>query len=107
MAKETVISPRTAAASQVVFDCSKVKGENLTILADTLAGAEEVDLEIYTGNNTYKAWISNSAGAYKLTATQYMLTLPNPGVNIRISKDATASACGVIVSWAESTKRGG
>jgi hypothetical protein len=107
MGKLTVIAPKTAAESTgVVVDCSEIKSETITILADTLAAAEEVDLEIDTGKETYKLWISNSAGAYKLTATQYMLALPNPGGFIRIKKDATTTACGVIITWPEATKRG-
>lgn len=107
MAKITLIPPATDAVANVPFDTSKVKSDTLTILADTLAGAEEVDLEIYAGNDTYKVWITNGAAVYKLTATQYMLSIPNPGCMIRVSKDSTVSACGVIISWPESTKRGG
>jgi hypothetical protein len=105
MSKITIIPPQTAAVSDVVYDTTTIKSDTINIIADTLANAEEVDLEVYAGNGTYKVWISNSAGAYKLTATQYMLSLPNPGTLIRVSKDVTASACGVILTYPESTKR--
>lgn len=108
MNKITVIAPKTAAESTgVVIDTSQIKSSKLIVLADNLAGAEEVDLEIYAGAETYKVWISNSAGAYKLTATQYMLELTNPGCLIRVKKDVTSSACGVIIAWPNENKRGG
>lgn len=106
MSKETVIAPTTSAVSNVIFDSDNVKSGTLSITTDGLTAAEEVDLEIYAGNDTYIPWATNAGVAYKLTATVKHLSLPNPGVNIRISKDATASACGVIVSWVENTKRG-
>jgi hypothetical protein len=106
MAKQTVIAPTASAVSNVVFDAEYVKSGTLSITTDGLATTEEVDLEIYAGNDTYVTWGNNSGTAYKLTASIKHLSLPNPGVNIRISKDATASPCGVIVSWVENTKRG-
>lgn len=109
MKKELVISARTAAvtAGTALFDCSNKKTDKFFVMADNLATTEEVDINVYVGQDTFKAFINNSGTAYKLTATQYIIEIPNPGTILEILKDATAGACSVSISWSESTKRGG
>lgn len=106
MSKRTLIPATTSAVANVELDTGLLKTGTISITASNLATTEEVDLEIYAGNDTFIPWANNSGTAYKLTATVEHLSLPNPGTVIRVSKDLTASPCAVIASWAENTKRG-
>lgn len=104
MAKMTVIPPQTAAESTgVVVDSGNLGAQDIIISADNLATTEEVDVEVYVGNDTYKAYRSGGA-VVVLTATEYVKTLP-AGPTYRLKKDATAGACGVIIQWSPISRR--
>lgn len=105
--KKTLIAPATgsvAASSATVFKSDEAIG-NIVVIADTLATTEEVDIYTYAGNDTWKATL-NAAGSatMKLTATAYSVELPS-GPLYRVAKDATASACGVIVHYNPKSNR--
>jgi hypothetical protein len=109
MNKETVISARTAAvtAGNAIFDCFDKQTDRFFVVADNLATTEEVDINIYIGGNSFSAFLNNSGTAYKLTASQAMIEIPNPGYQLEFLKDATAGACAVTVTWPSLNKRGG
>lgn len=104
MAKMTLIPAQTAAESDgVLFDSGPTRATNVVFIASGLAGAEEADLELYAGNDT---WITYdiSGTPVTLTATQPHVTAP-AGPLYRVKKDASAGAAGVIVSWAPGSTR--
>lgn len=108
MNKLTVIPSQTGAQSAgVVVNCYEIQSDRLFVVADNLATTEEVDIEIWVGEGTYVPFLNNSAAAYKLTASQKMIEIPNPGYLLRIKKDATAAATSVSVTWPSLNKRGG
>ena len=108
MNKMTVIPSQTAAESTgVVVNCYEIQSDRLFVVADNLATTEEVDIEMWVGGDDFTAFLNNSAAAYKLTASQKMIEIPNPGYLIRIKKDATATATSVSVTWPSLNKRGG
>lgn len=91
----TIISPRTAAV--VAPNYGKFNSswyDHVVIAADTLAGAEEVDIYIEV-NGKYLVAISTDNTAAKLTAAAPVITLPG-GPVYAVLKDATAGACGVF-----------
>lgn len=92
----TIIVPKTAAEAGRTLDTSSY--DAVTLFADGLAGAEEVDIFIMGG----KALIPYSVGTtvQRLTATAPVLVL-QPGVTYSISKDATAATCGVYAAVAQ------
>lgn len=108
MNKMTVIPSQTAAESTGVdVKCYEIQSDRLFVVADNLATTEEVDIEIWVGGTTFTAFLNNSGTAYKLTASQKMIEIPNPGYLIRLKKDATATATSVSVTWPSLNKRGG
>lgn len=95
MSQKTLIAPTTAASSEP-------KGFNTnayascSIVADALAGAEEVDIYMRT-NGTWEPVVNASGETVKLTATQTMIGL-EPGPVYGVDKDSTAGACGVYLN---------
>lgn len=87
-----------AAGSEFEIDAShETTGLPITIVANNLAGAEEVDLYISVDSGTTWITLVDSVGnAVKLTATVPMRTLYAPAL-YGVLKDATAGACGVYV----------
>lgn len=106
MNKETVISARTAEAT-VIFNCYDKQTDRFFVVADALATTEEVDIGIYVGGNSFDVFLNNAGTAYKLTTSQTMIEIPNPGYQLEIHKDATATACAVTITWPSLNKRGG
>lgn len=104
MAKMTLIPAQTAAvATAVLFDSGPTRAKDVVFIASALATTEEVDIQMYAGNDT---WITYdvSGTPVTLTASQPHATLP-AGPLYRVLKDETASACAVIVSWAPGSTR--
>lgn len=98
MSRTVVIPAQTAAVTTgVEFDSSDVRATNIVVSATVLATTEEVDIELFAG----AGWVIYSSGGtpVTLTAAQRHATLP-AGPMYRFKKDATASACSVVVSWA-------
>lgn len=88
----TVILATTSAATYIL---EVEKGQEATIAAYNLAGAETVNIEFKVGTNYTQVY--DSAGtALKLTVTQNPLTLVGKGT-YKLSKSSTASAASVHV----------
>lgn len=68
--------------------------EKCLLVASDLATTEEVDVLVTLGDGSTLPWLDSSGAAVKLTATKYMAGIQGPGI-VRLSKDATASACSV------------
>ncbi len=98
MAVTTIIQPTL---SEVLADESGVvqaRQKRITISADALAGAEEVAIQYSpTGTGNWAA-AQNSDGDIILTAAKGQAVMRGPGF-YRAEKDATASDCGVYVTY--------
>lgn len=70
-----------------------------TIMADNLAGAEEVDIYFSVDGGTTWETLFVDGLAVKLTATDNAKTFFGPML-IGVTKDATAGACGVFAATA-------
>ena len=92
MADNTLIAATTSSAVAYV---DVEKGQEVTIAAYNLAGAETVNIEFKVGTN-YTQVYDTSGSALKLTATQNPLTLVGKG-NYKLTKSSTASAASVHV----------
>lgn len=100
----TLISPRTAAVTAPSYGKFNSKWyKHVVLAADTLAGAEEVDIYIEV-NGKYLVAIDTDNEVAKLTATAPVITLPG-GPVYAVLKDATAGACGVFALLSLGSKR--
>lgn len=97
MAQVTVIA-RTTAAVVTQVPVQSDKYPHIFLLADNLAGAEEIDVYIMAGNT----WVLVADPA---TGTPIRLTAAIPSQVFRggalygVLKDATVGACGVYVDY--------
>ncbi len=91
----TVIAAQTGAVS-AKQPFSAEGAESVTVSANLLAGAEEVDL-FMDSNGTWLVLADSEGTAIKLTATITMLVLEG-GNRYAATKDATVGACGVYVT---------
>lgn len=103
MRQQTAIAPVTdAVAVTTLVDASN--HEWLTVCADNLAGAENVDIYLKAGNTWVLAPNRALDGAAVLTATITALRLEG-GLEYGVRKDATAGACGVYFNLGPSIQR--
>ncbi len=104
MNSKTIIEPTTsavsapAAASNPHF--SIWQGQEMTVSADVLAGAETCS--VYYRANSDASWAAagdaSAAAAITLTATVPQVALTGIG-EYYIAKSATASSCGVYIAF--------
>ena len=103
MRQQTAIAPVTdAVATTVLVDASN--HEWVTVCADNLADAEEVDIYVKAGGTFVLAPNRALDGPAKLTATITALRLEG-GLEYGVRKDATAGACGVYFNIGRTIER--
>jgi hypothetical protein len=92
-----LIDPTTAAvATSVITQVELRNGERGIFIATALATSETVSFYGENPDGTETALLDTDATALKLTATSYQKVVTGP-IRLRISKTATAAACGVTV----------
>lgn len=90
----TLLAPTTAAVIAPDYGLfNSAWFSHIVLAADTLAGAEEVDIYVLV-NGKYLVAVDTDNEVAKLTATAPVITLPG-GPKYAVLKDATAGACGV------------
>lgn len=94
--KKAPISPQTAAVTaKAPVDARAYSA--VTLSADNLAGAEEVDIFIWV-NGGWETYTASDGAAIKLTATIPLRRLDG-GARYGVVKDTTAGACGVFAEY--------
>lgn len=98
-----LIAPATGAVTSVEFIIGKGPGSQgqsrpVTLVASNLAGAEDVDIQIKTGDPANE-WIDLYEGGsqVQLTLTNNVEVLNAPGI-FRVIKNITAGNCGVYIA---------
>ena len=101
-APQTLISARTAAVVNPNEAKYQVTSNRVpcSLIADGLAGAEEVDIFFSVDNGTTWVTLTVDGSVVVLTATDTAKTFYGPRM-IGVLKDATAAACGVYMSVAD------
>ena len=93
----TVIPKQTDAVTDTRFIALRKDQVPATIMANDLAGSEEVDIFFSPdGGETFDTAFQEGS-AVVLTATANLLTIESP-VHLGVQKDATVAAVGVFVS---------
>ena len=93
----TLIPKQTAAVTDTKVIAIKQNQVPATIMANDLAGSEEVDIFFSPDGGDSFATAFQEGSAIVLTATANILTIESP-VHLGVQKDATVAAVGVFVS---------